>query len=135
MSAGKRPRNTRQRQVILEELRKLTCHPTAVGLYEIVRLRLPRISLGTVYRNLERLAQRGEIRKLELGTTQARFDGDLQPHDHVRCVECGRVDDIHDVPLDLCGAAGKDWGGYEILGRRLEFYGICPSCRKQNIGA
>ena len=135
MSARKLPRNTRQRQVILEELHKLTCHPTAVGLYEIVRLRLPRISLGTVYRNLDRLAQRGEIRKLELAGTQARFDGNLQPHDHVRCVECGRVDDVDDVPLDLCGAERKDWGGYEILGRRLEFYGICPSCQKPTKGA
>jgi len=135
MSSRKLPRNTRQRQVILQELQKLTCHPTAVGLYEIVRLRLPSISLGTVYRNLERLVQRGEVRKLELSGTQARFDGNLRRHDHVRCVECGRVDDVDDVPLDLRGAERKDWGGYEILGRRLEFYGICPSCRKPTKGA
>ena len=56
MGRGRFRRNTRQREVILEELRKLASHPTAVGLYEIVRRRLPRISLGTVYRNLELLA-------------------------------------------------------------------------------
>jgi len=55
----KTQRNTRQRQVVLEELRKLTSHPTAAELYEITRARLPKISLGTVYRNLEVLAENG----------------------------------------------------------------------------
>jgi Fur family transcriptional regulator, ferric uptake regulator len=128
MPSPVRPRNTRQREVILEELRKLRSHPTAVGLYEVVRLRLPNISLGTVYRNLERLAAAGEIRKLELGGAQARFDGDLDCHDHIRCVCCGRVDDVRDVSLRLpCG--GEDCGGYEVLGRRLMFYGLCRQCR------
>ena len=68
-------RNTRQREVILEELRKLRSHPTAPVLYEIVRRRLPRISLGTVYRNLELLAKSGVVRKLELSDSEARFDG------------------------------------------------------------
>lgn len=123
-------RHTRQRQVILEELQKLTSHPTAVGLYEIVRRRLPRISLGTVYRNLERLAEAGQIVKLQFGGGQARFDGVLEHHDHVRCVRCGRVDDVHCAPLALPPAQGQDFGGYEITGHRLEFFGLCPQCRK-----
>ena len=54
-------RITKQRQVILEELRKLNTHPSADEIYKVVRRRLPRISLGTVYRNLEVLVQMGEI--------------------------------------------------------------------------
>jgi Fur family transcriptional regulator, ferric uptake regulator len=122
-------RNTRQREVILEELRRVPSHPTAAGLYEIVRKRLPKISLGTVYRNLERLAAMGMIRKLELAGTQARFDGTPEHHDHIRCVGCGRVDDVCNVHLDLPGIQGSEWGGYEVLGHRLEFVGVCPQCR------
>jgi Fur family transcriptional regulator, ferric uptake regulator len=121
-------RTTRQRQVILEELRKVTSHPTAIGVYEAVRRRLPRISLGTVYRNLDLLSEAGLIRKLELGGGEARFDGNAEPHDHVRCVRCGRVDDLAGPPLDLLGGRANDLG-YRILGHRLEFLGICPQCQ------
>ena len=58
--------NTNQRRVIMEELRKLKCHPTADELYGIVKQRLPKISLATVYRNLGLLADAGEIRRIEL---------------------------------------------------------------------
>lgn len=129
MGGPKFQRNTRQRKVILEELRKLSSHPTAAGLYEIVRRRLPRISLGTVYRNLELLAGMGVIRKLELGGGEARFDGNLQAHDHVRCVRCGRVDDVESLPLDLSQARHDDLSGYRIIGHRLELLGVCPRCR------
>ena len=78
-------RVTRQRRVILEELRKLTSHPTAPALYEVVRRRLPRISLGTVYRNLELLARAGFIQRLDLQGAEARFDGNPEHHYHVRC--------------------------------------------------
>lgn len=122
-------RNTRQRQVILEELQMLTSHPTAVGLYEIVRHRLPKISLGTVYRNLELLARLGLIQKLEFSGAEARFDANTVQHAHLRCVQCGRVDDVFAPPLDLSGGATNDWCGYHVLGYRLEFFGTCPQCR------
>ena len=121
-------RNTRQRQVILEELRRLESHPTAVALHTVVRRRLPKISLGTVYRNLDLLARTGVIQKLELAGAETRFDGNVARHDHLRCVRCGRVDDVSAAPLDLPGGKTDDWGGYEILGHRLEYYGVCPQC-------
>jgi Fur family transcriptional regulator, ferric uptake regulator len=124
-------RNTRQRQVILEELRMLDSHPTASGLYDIVRRRLPNISLGTVYRNLDLLARLGQIQKLEVSGTESRFDGNPCQHDHLRCISCGRVDDVAGEPLDLSGGKPQDFRGYEILGRRLELLGKCPRCRKQ----
>jgi Fur family transcriptional regulator, ferric uptake regulator len=124
-------RNTRQRHVILEELQKLTSHPTAAELYGIVRHRLSKISLGTVYRNLYLLARTGAIQKLEFGGGEARFDGNIAQHDHLRCVRCGRVDDVSSHPLDLLGGAPNDCCGYEILGHRLEFFGICPQCRSR----
>ena len=122
-------RNTKQRQVILEELQKLTSHPTAVGLYRIVSQRLPRISLGTVYRNLDLLTRTGIIQKLEFGSEEARFDGNLPPHHHIRCVKCGRVDDIHGPPLELLGGMRDDFNDYCVLGHRIEFFGVCPQCK------
>jgi len=122
-------RNTVQRQVILEELQKLTSHPTAVGLYQIVCGRLPKISLGTVYRNLDLLTKAGIIQKLEFGSEEARFDGNPAPHDHIRCVKCGRIDDIHGPPLDLLGGRRDDFNEYCVLGHRIEFFGVCPQCK------
>lgn len=129
---GKLERNTPQRAVILEELRMVKSHPTAVELHELVRRRLPKISLGTVYRNLERLSRKGAIRKLTTGQGETCFDGDLAPHYHVRCIHCGRLDDVFglsDLPVPREGAL---FGGYQVLGHRLEFDGICPSCQEKS---
>jgi len=124
-------RNTLQRQVILEELRRLHSHPTAPELYRIVRTRLPRISLGTVYRNLELLGQIGLVRRLELGGGETRFDGDPSQHDHVRCIRCAEVTDIRQPPGLRVEPAFGTLSGYRILGHRLEYYGICPDCQQR----
>ena len=129
MPAGKRQRNTQQRRVILEELQNLTSHPTAADMYEIVRKRLPKISLGTVYRNLELLAQNRTIQKLDISGTEARFDGNPERHCHIRCVVCGRVGDLHDLPPDPLRKKIKEANGWEILDYRIEFVGTCPTCR------
>lgn len=122
-------RITKQRQIILDELRSVTLHPTADLLYQMVRKRLPKISLGTVYRNLEIMSECGIIQKLDIGGTQKRFDGAAHVHYHVRCNQCGRVDDL-DLPPDFNveKAAGK-LTSFKILRHRLEFTGICPECQ------
>jgi Fur family ferric uptake transcriptional regulator len=121
-------RLTSQRQIILEELRKVKSHPTATEMYDMVRKRLPRIGLGTVYRNLELLAKLGIIRKLEGDCKQKRFDGDISPHYHVRCIKCNRVDDIFikmDRELEKSAASCCD---YKILDHHVQFSGICSKC-------
>jgi Fur family ferric uptake transcriptional regulator len=121
-------RLTSQRQIILEELRKVKSHPTATEMYDMVRKRLPRIGLGTVYRNLELLAKLGIIRKLEGDCKQKRFDGDITPHYHIRCIKCNRVDDIFikmDRELEKSAASCCD---YKILDHHVQFSGICSKC-------
>jgi len=126
-------RLTTQRQVILEELGKVTSHPTANEVYDMVRKRLPRIGLGTVYRNLELLADSGVILKLEVGGTQKRFDATVDPHYHIRCAACGKVDDI-DIPVqEHINVAAMDASKYEVLGHHIEFTGICGSCREKGM--
>ncbi len=131
MPHRKLQRNTPQRRIILEELRKVTSHPTAVELYEMVRQRMPKISLGTVYRNLDLLAQQGTIQKHALGGVEARFDGDARRHYHVRCDRCGRMDDLDEGYDDLVGEQPAQAAGYRILGCRLELVGVCPECRRR----
>jgi Fur family ferric uptake transcriptional regulator len=121
-------RMTRQRAVILEELRKITTHPSADELHAMVRKRLPRISLGTEYRNLEILSETGEIQKLEFGCTLKRFDGTAKNHCHIRCLRCDRV---VDAPGEVNPRIDEDLKGatdYQITGHKLEFIGICPEC-------
>jgi len=120
---------TRQRRVILEELRSMHSHPTADELYERVRARLPNISLGTVYRNLDKLTGSGIIRRLDYPGSRMRFDGDLHGHQHIRCISCGRIMDIDESRE----TAGRDLdlpsgSGFRSIERRVEYTGICPAC-------
>ena len=126
-------RTTRQRMVILEELRRHNNHPSADELYERVRRQLPRISLGTVYRNLEVLSQLGEIQKLELSGSLKRYDGVCGKHYHIRCVQCDRVEDAPVAPLNQIEDELYATTVYEIIGHNLEFTGLCPECTKKNL--
>jgi Fur family ferric uptake transcriptional regulator len=122
-------RLTNQRQVILEELRKVQSHPTAGELYDMVRKRLPRIGLGTVYRNLEILSESGVIKKLETGGERKRFDGNSDAHYHIRCNGCGKVDDLPIGRVHGLDDQAAECCGYKILGHHIEFVGVCPHCR------
>ncbi len=128
MLAKRNLRMTRQRKVILEELRRINNHPSADELYERVRQLIPRISLGTVYRNLDVLSELGEIQKLELSGSLKRFDGNPRKHYHIRCMNCDRIDD---APLAFQKNLEDQLNGetdYKIMGHRLEFVGLCPAC-------
>ena len=121
-------RMTEQRRVILEELNKVTCHPTADELHRLVRKRLPRISIATVYRNLEILSGEGTVWKMELAGAQRRFDGTTENHYHIRCIECGRVDDVPGDPISNIEETVERSCGYRVLSHTIEFAGICPAC-------
>ena len=132
MAAAPDLRMTRHRRCILDCLRRSEEHPTADQVHRLVRRRLPRISLGTVYRNLEVLCEQGEIQRLELSSSMKRYDGIAKKHYHIRCVSCDRVDDapiapLHELEDDLYGTTV-----FEIIGHNLEFTGLCPQCNSQH---
>jgi Fe2+ or Zn2+ uptake regulation protein len=112
-------RNTPQLAVVLDAVQTSgTEHPTAEQIYVRVRGRLPSISLGTVYRNLQRLVQDGEIGAAQLGARSLHYDPTPTPHDHFVCRQCGRVEDLMadaSAPLDQ-GAARA---GHEVTSRTL----------------
>ena len=121
---------TQQRRAILEQLRKVSSHPMADQVYAMVRRHLPRISLATVYRNLETLNRLGVIQKLESGGAAARFDGNPGVHYHIRCVRCGRVEDLAVEPTAGIEEAARRLADYEVIGHRVEVIGVCPQCKE-----
>lgn len=135
-------RMTPQRAEILAELQAAHDHPTAAELYERLRPRLPRLSLGTVYRNLDVLAAEGLAAKLAGNGAEARYDGMPAPHDHARCRCCGAVADIPVQGADGMPVQGADGmpaqaaaampalpPGFVLESRRLEYLGVCADCR------
>jgi Fur family ferric uptake transcriptional regulator len=124
-------RMTRQRKIILRELKQVKTHPSADEIYVMVRRYLPRISLGTVYRNLETLAQLGEIKKIEIGGSLKRFDGNMSEHYHVHCMGCDRIDDVPEsIHFDF-NRKMAEITQFQISGHRLEFIGLCPDCAEK----
>jgi Fur family ferric uptake transcriptional regulator len=124
-------RMTNQREIILQELEKSKRHLSADELYDIVKKIMPRISLATVYRNLEILSETGVIRKLEISGRQKRFDFDVSDHDHIYCVMCHRVDNLNVERKDVDSKQLGVEAGYAITGYRVEVVGICPECQKK----
>lgn len=117
-------RNTTQKKAILNYLGGVKTHPTAQMVYGEVKEHLPRISLGTVYRNLEFLVKKGSVLKITSGAT-AHYDGDVSEHGHFICEQCGRVQDVF----------GR-WAGLNRLRlkigtiryARVYFFGLCKKC-------
>ena len=121
----KAQRFSQQRERIYEAVRASMEHPSAQMVYDALRPEMPRLSLGTVYRNLHQMAQEGRLR--ELAGPVARFDAVLPPHAHIRCVRCGQMADLavsYDPALDR-EAAGDGW---TVTGHELVFNGICSAC-------
>ncbi len=119
---------SRQREAIKEYLMQTKEHPTADTVYMNIRATHPNISLGTVYRNLNLLAEQGEILKINCQDGSDRFDANPDPHYHFICKECGKVMDLEMESIDhIINAAGKGFGG-KIEGHVTYFYGLCPDC-------
>ena len=122
-------RMTRQRLVILQGLQVHGSHPAADEVYTLVRKKLPKISLGTVYRNLDILSRGGLIKRISLGDGQSHYDGRIDQHYHIRCVECGKISDVSADEFGDLDAAAKSACEFEILNHQLQFEGVCKNCK------
>lgn len=126
---------TQQRTLILGIVRSSPEHPTADEVFMQARKEMPRLSLGTVYRNLKLLAQEGLIKEIHFGSGPARYDGNGEPHAHFVCEGCGQVDDLSwPLPPQLVGSV-EERLRVQITKQRLDFYGLCAACQpKQKLG-
>jgi len=119
---------TKQRTAVLSVLRSTTEHPPADWVYVQVRRIIPKISLGTVYRNLAELRDAGLILQLDFGAGHSRFDFRTDPHYHIYCLKCGKVEDVM-IPIKKnIEKAASDATGYKILTHAVQFKGICSTC-------
>jgi len=114
--------------MILEVLKETTEHPTAAWIFDRVKEHCPHISLGTVYRNLNLLKETGRIRELTYGKNTARYDGNCEPHHHIFCLECGKLEDVTCMVHPELTKSVEEMNGYKIISHQLEFSGICPEC-------
>lgn len=121
---------TPQRMAILEYLEGNTAHPSAADIYKAVSERFPTMSFATVYNTMDMLKEKGMVLELAIDPDKKRFDPNPTPHHHLICVHCKKVVDIHSAfSLDL---SENDRNSFDIIGNHVDFYGICPQCKKKN---
>lgn len=125
-------RHTIQRTLVLEAVRTLQCHATAEEIYEAIAREHPHISRATVYRNLKRLAETGEIRIMEIPGGADRFDHRLHDHCHVKCERCGRVFDVDMDYVTGLEERIRDKRGFAFTGYDILFRGLCPDCQESS---
>ena len=120
-----RARNTKQLDLIWSAIKNDWCHPTADQVYDRVRRRLPRISLGTVYRNLQKLVADARLQVLMVGRAQ-HFDPLVERHQHFICETCDRVFDVM-VERQL-KPTKLPHEGFKVTSHQVAFYGQCKHC-------
>jgi len=126
--SGTHYRKSRIRKSILDYLKSSTAHPSAEDVHFAMKTGHPRISFGTVYRNLNILVDQGAAKRLESSRGRDRFDARLPHHAHFRCETCGKFIDLPLAPDSIVRElSGKT--GHKISGHNIEFYGICSSCK------
>ena len=119
-------RQTKQKQIIYEALKTLN-HPTATEVYGFVKENYPSVSRATVFRVLNGFATGGKALELRTAGYEMRYDYNVAPHCHGRCVRCGSVADVKVNGFDG-GIEAQPCDGFEVEGYFLEFFGTCREC-------
>lgn len=122
-----RQRSTRQLAVTFDVLAASTDHPTAAQVLERVRRVMPAVSLGTVYRNLDKLRARGSLKVVRGVGRVARYDARLADHDHFVCEACGGVLDLSPLPKHL-DVTPLERRGFVVRSRSVAVHGLCEAC-------
>lgn len=126
----KQIRNTRQRSIVLDVVKKLQGqHPTAQTIYDEVSKVHPTISRGTVYRNLGILCEQNQIKKIDIESEADRYDAVCKPHAHFVCCHCQKV---YDVPFEKIQLPDEmRQAGFQVDEQALLFKGLCPNCQEK----
>jgi len=125
-------RKSQQREAILGVIKNSTGHPSAEWIYQQVRCKLPDIGLATVYRNLKMLKESGHVLELPGIKGAARFDGNISPHCHFFCDNCGKILDLNELPDILHDYHITPPSGALLTRYSLELGGLCPDCHELN---
>jgi Fur family peroxide stress response transcriptional regulator len=118
-------RLTPQRMAILDYLDGNKSHPSAEDIYRAVAKKFPTMSLATVYNTLSALERRGQLLKLTIDPSKARYDPNTFPHHHLICNLCKTIADV-----DTHYRLALPDSDFEVTGSHVEFFGKCPKCKK-----
>ena len=121
---------TSQRAAVYDYLSRVNHHPTAEEIFLQIKGELPKISLATVYKNLEALAACGAITKLGYGDASARYDVRTDRHYHARCLGCGCIWDVEAGAGAAALERVKPQMGFKVEDYRLEILGRCRDCSR-----
>ena len=124
-------RNTIQRKMVLDAVRSSDEHPTADKLYETVSKTYPDISIATVYRNLNLLAETNQIKKIKIPGGADRFDKTISPHYHIECTECGAFSDVQFDYIEKIDEMVAHATGFKLEPQDFVFRGLCPHCKNE----
>jgi len=120
---------TPQRIAIYKELASTDQHPSTENIYKKIKDYYPNISLTTVYRTLETFEKLGLISVVNVLYNAARYDANLDPHHHIVCTQCKKVEDVYDESLTNLDVSDKTLGDYRIEGYSVLLSGVCSACR------
>jgi Fur family peroxide stress response transcriptional regulator len=122
---------TPQRVAIYRELANTNEHPSAEAVYKKIKNYYPNISLTTIYRTLETFEKLRLVSVVNILYNAARYDANLEPHHHLVCVVCKKVEDYYDDSLMNLDISDKTLANYKVLGYTVQLNGICKDCRKK----
>ena len=122
----KAQRFSKQRELVLRTVKANLIHPTALEIYGMTRAVDPTISMGTVYRNLNLLAEQGKILRIKVPGGADRYDGTIEPHNHAVCTKCGMV---MDYTFDFDGLSSQlEKSGFKCEELNITVRGTCKNC-------
>jgi len=124
---------TPQRLAIYNMLAGTKSHPNAEMIFNALQSMYPTMSLATVYKTMEILKEIGLVQILNAGEDSFRYDADTSNHPHVRCIECGQVEDVDNIDSTVFIDQVSQGTKYQLLGQQFYFYGICPDCQSKEL--
>lgn len=122
---------TPQRIAVYNYLKSTTQHPSAETIYKAIYNAYPCISLATVYKTLKKLAEVNLIQEINVGEGNFRYDGNPDPHPHIQCICCGKVDDINNLSFDNLNSIAEKHSEYKVIANKVYFYGYCNKCKNK----
>ena len=124
-------RYTNQRQAVWDEIKSNEDHRDAEEIYSALRKNNLNVSRATVYRTIDVLYKNNLIRKIELGDSPAKYENKVnsEHHDHIICVQCGKIEEFVDETIEARQDAIIDKMGLKMIRHIHQLFVLCNDCQ------